>query len=247
MKKLFYLLLVLGIMISLCACGSRKQSGQIKVSDSGKGYQVDKVFFQTYTKENGEFFQGSFRVTNTGKTPLFLYNAAWELKDQNGKVISPETPLQIAVASPQNINPGETAWYIGSRHRNLVADKPGEIAEAVPSFSATTYTSESDQRGTRYLDAVRISDLKLTEENGELIATGIVENTGTVQVETILIYVNLYNEDGCLIGDLGWGTLNFAAGDKQSFTATASKTWPNPPLALSSVASFDAYAVQMIH
>ena len=116
------------------------------------------------------------------------------MKDQNGKVISPETPLQIAVASPQNINPGETAWYIGRRHRNLVADKPGEIAEAVPSFSATTYTSESDQRGTRYLDAVRISDLKLTEENGELIATGIVENTGTVQVETILIYVNLYND-----------------------------------------------------
>ncbi len=244
MKKLFYLLLALGIMVSLCACGSKKQSSQMEVSAGVKGYQVDKVFFGTYTAEDGEYFQGSFRVTNTGKTPLFLFNATWELKDQNGKVISPETPLQIAVASPQNINPGETAWFFANRKRDLLTDKPGEIAEAVPSFHTS---AEFDRRGTWYLDTLRISDLELTEESGELIATGIVENTSSVPAENALIYVNLYNEDGYLIGKLVWGTLGVAAGDRESFTATESESWPNPPLALSAVANFDAYALQMIN
>ncbi len=245
MKKLFCVLLALGIMVSLCACGSKKQSGQMNISDSSKGYQVDKVFFRTYTAEDGEYFQGSFRVTNTGKTPLFLYNATWEIKDQNGNVISPELLLQLTVANPQNINPGETAWYFVNRLRELLADKPGIIAEAVPSFLASPKTSESVQKGLWYLDTFRISDLKLGEENGEIIATGVVENTGATPVENILLYVNLYNEDGCLVGRLGWGTLNIAAGDRQSFIATVSNTFPDPTLTLSSVASFDACVVQL--
>ena len=255
MKRLFVILLVLLMTVSCCACGSKETtSGTGSTNNTaptsgtassgvgnGKDYMIDNIFFRTYQGTDGEHFQASFRVTNTGNTLLYLTAAFWNLKDSSGKSITTSAQQPGTFAYPQVISPGEASWYYINALTERMTDGSGDIADAEPVYQMPPRPSEEND-----YTLFPVSDLRLEESSGNIIASGSVENNSD-RDSYILVYVNLFDKDGNLVGQLSADSLAIEKGDKKSFTA-ASDTRKNSgelALALSSIACFDAVAVKV--
>lgn len=255
MKRLIALLLVLLMMVTLCACGRKAQSSDAgnnngaspasntTASSKDEDYKIDQVFFRTFQGTDGEHFQGSFRVTNTGKTPLFLGAAFWELKDSSGKTITTSSQQPGTFASPTVIDVGETSWYYINALVERMTDGSGDIADAVPIYQIPPHTP-----GNIDFRLFQVSDLTLQEKDGRIVASGTVDNNSDLS-SPVLIYVNLFDKDGHLVGQLVDESLSIGAGDKMSFTAEGDtrKNSGELALALSDIASFDAVAFYTIN
>lgn len=252
MKRLIALLLVLLMMVTLCACGRKAQSSDAgnnngaspasntTTSSKDEDYKIDQVFFRTFQGTDGEHFQGSFRVTNTGKTPLFLGAAFWELKDSSGKTITTSSQQPGTFASPTVIDVGETSWYYINALVERMTDGSGDIATAEPKYRIT----DPPENNITFFKRYQVSELRLEENGGKLTASGVVENNTDEGSNYILIYVNLYDKDGRLVGQLKSSATPLLPGEKQSFVAEQDSTWSSGELslALSDIASYDAVA-----
>lgn len=261
MKRLFVILLVLIMTVSCCACGSKESpSGGKEPSSgasssgsaapagssasSGKGkdtdYVIDNVYFRTYPGTDGEHFQGSYRITNTGKTLLSLSAAFWELKDSSGRSITSSAQLPGTFAYPQIISPGESSWYYINTLTERMTDGSAAVASAEPVYQIPPHSYEEN-----YLLNLPITDLRLDESSGGITAAGTVGNPGDHFVSYVLVYVNLFDKDGHLVGQLMSDALGIDAGGKTDFTAVSDtrKTSGELALTLSSVAHFEAVAI----
>ena len=241
MKKSVCLVFVLIVLLLLCGCGKKADSaastGGASYSSGSFSYKTDKEYHKTYSNESGEWVVFSFRVTNTGKTPFFVRNAEWKIVDADG---NPSYIPHQRAATPQVLYPGESAWFCWTK---LIE---GHYSIAAPQLTGVSANNRFD---IRYLS---VSDLRLAEEDGLPVAYGTVENTHKESEYTgytkkmSMVYVNLYDQDGFLIGQLGWGSFNLDPGEKEEFKATLSyevqDMSSHPTVALSSVASYEAIA-----
>ena len=262
MKKWILVFVLILLIAFLCACGSKTESADTSntgsaaqasnsaVSSKDMDYKIDQVFFRTFQGTDGEHFQGSFRVTNTGKTPLFLTNATWDLKDSSGRVITispqpghPETYMNVqpaTMAYPQVLYEGETSWYYINTLTEKMTDGSADIANASPVYRITDLNESIITSFRKY----QVTDLRLEENGGTFTACGTVENNTDEGSNYILIYVNLYDKDGRLVGQLKAYSNPLSPGEKQSFIAEQDSSWSSGELSLdfSSIANIDAEA-----
>ena len=254
MKKLWIIVLVLLMSVSLCSCGDKPQSSpagntndsasanNVVIPNSDAAYRVDQVFFRTFQGSDGEHFQASLRITNTGKAPLFLTNATWELKDSSGNSITAASVQPATMGYPQVVYEGEASWYYINALVEKMTNGSADIANAEPKFYIKDFTSNLYEN----IDFGKypVSDLRLEETDGKLIAFGTVENYTDESSYYLLVYVRLYDKDGHLVGMLSAYTDPLSPGEKQSFTAEYNTSWNSGELslALSDIASFDAVA-----
>ena len=253
MKKRIIVFVLVLLTVALCACGRRadssdagnnnngtSQANNTAASSNDKDYKVDQVFFRTFQGTDGVHFQASMRVTNTGKTPLFLYNASWDLKDSSGKAITNAAGQPAMMAYPQVLYEGETSWYYINTLAEKMTDGSGDIATAEPKYRIT----DPPENHIAFFKRYQVSELRLEENGGKLTASGMVENNTDEGSNYILIYVNLYDKDGRLVGQLKSSATPLLPGEKQSFVAEQDSTWSSGELslALSDIASYDAVA-----
>lgn len=252
MKKRILVFVLVLLMVALCACGSKPKSSDTGINNSAsptnntaassndKDYKVDQVFFRIFQGTDGVHFQASMRVTNTGKAPLFLTNASWDLKDSSGKTITNAAGQPAMMAYPQVLYEGETSWYYINTLAEKMTNGSGDIATAEPKYRIT----DPPENNIAFFKRYQVSELRLEENGGKFTASGVVENNTDEGSNYILIYVNLYDKDGRLVGQLKSSATPLLPGEKLGFVAEQDSTWSSGELslALSDIASYDAVA-----
>ncbi len=238
--------------------------GISNVSD-GCSYTIDKKYHELYSNGSGKWIVSSFRVTNTGKTRLVPRPVFWSIVDSNGDPVIEDNGYEepyyrfytFELANPPILASGESAWYCltalyeddpeYSVGNPLIPTKDISLGGVLDDMEFPATVS-----GVELVDIVYfpVSNLRLIEENGRPVAYGTLgdPNMGT-DIMPVYVYVNLFDQDGFLIGQLRWSQFRNKIGENREFKAELYFQGPQdenqyPTLPFSSIADYEVIAYQ---
>jgi hypothetical protein len=252
MKKAVIFVLILGIVLSLAACGSSPateepaapgaspEGGATKVETTAPAtpaaepaYTVTYQKATTYTNSIGTtWVQCIAEIENTGSVPLYLSSGSYDLEDSDGNLVASQT---LVSEYPVVLDVGEKGYMYDE-----------DILEDVEGGTELTLVPRISAEAAK-IDLVRlnVTDVQISDDKyGGVKALGRVENTTTEEQDMVYVAIVLFDAAGTPIGLLFTILMDpLKAGDKIGFEASTLSV-PDS-LAAASVASYTTYAYPM--
>jgi len=201
-----------------------------KESSDEVAYEITYAKATTYGYSMGiVWVQSIFVVENTGSTRLYLSGGAFDLEDENGKLVKSVASVPVY---PNVIDPGEKAYYHDKR-----------MLESLDNAEELVILPRVDIKKAT-VDTLRlsVSDLDLVEEGYSGVKMrGRVENTTDEEQTLVYIATVLFDDSDIPIG-LMVTTLSetLAPGDKVGFETSGYNLPKN--LTVDSVSRYEVFA-----
>lgn len=221
-REIEILVLVLILVFSLTACRGKELNLPGDVSTSTKieseltsesvekpNVEVTSTYASatTWTSSIGYVYvQTVVEVENTGTVNVYLDDAAYDLEDINGNLI---TSQRYVTFFPNVIEPGEKAYLCDV----ITLDEYVDSSDIVVKPRGEAHAARIDR--VRY----DVTDISIKENKyGYISVLGRIENTSKTEENYVFIVALFFNESGEMIGsDYTSLTEKFSPGEKVGF------------------------------